>query len=589
MAEFTQIHTFPQPMCANNDQAGDDNGITLCTKAGSKACSKCLLVQYCSKDCQAAHWKSHKKDCHSPLLKKSWKPQWAAEKRVPAFITPGGDLNAPVHEWVTMVQHGSKKYLWGNVPAIDVIQRGKNEGEIFPEEFNMLFAASGDIRNVVKSIIGLPVAYTGKCEIVINDRDFDIVARNAILLLTALLFDPMEAADIMLHTWYSAFVPESVLQKVQERILPLIEDVCMKVRDRPESSLQSKTWTFGTRKLSLTLPKASWDLLPSFLKVPSGLTASQARKVMVETTLAPSRKDYIDRAFYIKPPAWRVCAVKFRTDGILLPFGNSRKEFNTPNPTMFQSTDFWPMMDSADPKEGWAINEFMSKPPPSRNDVYGSLYFYVLKQLEEFCQRMSNLKIRFQLCGLDAMDLPGILDERGTGGNFFDRIEVSNIGDRGYLGPPKLLATFAPYLKQKSQNPHATLIALFLNAVHEYYDAHDHIGSIKAEIAQLNNYMTLDAATISRIDQETYNPEVIKYLNARSAFRDFDRPFDKFQKHCRLNEIGPIVGLKIKSKNTVVEKWPLRLKPGSAQEDFEILLASGHTGSERYVEWESLT
>ncbi|KAF7867297.1 hypothetical protein EAF04_005380 [Stromatinia cepivora] len=585
MADSTQ--TFPQPMCANVDQAGDGDGIISCTRAGLKACSKCLLVQYCSKDCQAAHWKTHKKDCQSPLMKKSWRPQWAVEKRIPAFMTAGDDASTPVQEWVTMVQHGRKKYLWGNVPAIDVIQSGRNEGETFPEEFNLLFAASGDIRNVVKSIIGLPVAYTGKCEIVINDRDFDVVARNAILLLTALVFDPVEAADIMLHIWYSAFVPESVPEKLQEQILPLIADICMKVRGRPEKSLQSKTWKFGTRKLSLTLPKASWDLLPSFLKVPNGLTASQAQKVMVETTLAPSRRDYVERALYSKPPAWRFCAVRFRTDGILLPFGNSRKEFNTPNPTIFQSTDYWPMMDSANPMEGWPIEEFMSKPRPSRNDVYGSLYFYVLKQLQDFCKRISNLQIRFQLFGLDAIDLPGILDERGTGKNYFDRIEVSNIGDRGYLGPLKLLATFAPYLKRKSQNPHATLLALFLNVVHEYSDAEDHLGSMKAEMLRLNKYMSLDAVTVSRF--ETWNPELNKYIDARSAFRDFDRPFDRFQKECRLNEIGQIVGLKIKSKNTLIEKWPLRLKPRSTQEDFDMLLASGHKGSERYVEWESLT
>lgn len=169
----------------------------------------------------------------------------------------------------------------------------------------------------------------------INDKDFDIVARNTIFLLTALIFDPMEAADIILHIWYSAFIPKSTLHKLQEKILPLIEDVCEKVRGRAEESLQSKTWTFGTRSMSLILPKASWDRLPSYLKVPDGLSASKAQEVMVQTTLSPSRRDYYERAFYTRPPAWRVCATKFRTDGILLPFGQSRKDFNTPNPYNF--------------------------------------------------------------------------------------------------------------------------------------------------------------------------------------------------------------------------------------------------------------
>ncbi|ESZ89522.1 hypothetical protein SBOR_10092 [Sclerotinia borealis F-4128] len=319
-----------QLSCANVDQAGD--GVVACTKIGSKTCNGCFLVQYCSKDCQTVHWKYHKKDCKSPLMKESWKPQWRVENRQPAFIRQGGDASNSYQKPVTMVGFGEKKYLWGNVPAIDMVQYCNNEGEQLPNEFNLLFAASGDIRNFVKSVNGLPAAYLGKCEVVINDKDLDVVARNAIMLLTALVFDPVEAADIMLHIWYSAFILESALHKLQEKILPLIEDICRKIRGRSETFLQAKDWTFGTRTLTLILPKASWDLLPSFLKVPDGLTASQAQKVMVETTLSSSRRDHAERILCTRPPAWRVGATKFRTNGILLPFGQSRKDFNTPNP-----------------------------------------------------------------------------------------------------------------------------------------------------------------------------------------------------------------------------------------------------------------
>jgi hypothetical protein len=49
------------------------------------------------------------------------------------------------------------------------------------------------------------------------------------------------------------------------------------------------------------------------------------------------------------------------------------------------------------------------------------------------------------------------------------------------------------------------------------------------------------------------------------------------------------IGLMVKEENTIIEKWPMRLKlsmprPG-AQEEFDILQASDHTGNERYVEW----
>lgn len=38
------------------------------------------------------------------------------------------------------VKFGVAKYLWGNVPAFDVIQLGQNEGVNFQNPINLLFA-----------------------------------------------------------------------------------------------------------------------------------------------------------------------------------------------------------------------------------------------------------------------------------------------------------------------------------------------------------------------------------------------------------------------------------------------------------------
>lgn len=55
-------------------------------------------------------------------------------------------------------------------------------------------------------------------------------------------------------------------------------------------------------------------------------------------------------------------------------------------------------------------------------------------------------------------------------------------------------------------------------------------------------------------------------------------------------ECGLLTDMVMK-ENTIVEKWPMRLKkkagqPG-AQEEFDLLLGTGH-GNERYVEWQSV-
>lgn len=58
---------------------------------------------------------------------------------------------------------------------------------------------------------------------------------------------------------------------------------------------------------------------------------------------------------------------------------------------------------------------------------------------------------------------------------------------------------------------------------------------------------------------------------------------------CKMKQSGQLVGMEMKSKHSIIRKWPLalRLKYGQpgAQEEFDDHLESGHQGTERYVEW----
>ena len=193
--------------------------------------------------------------------------------------------------------------------------------------------ASGDLRNVIKTVAGLPSTYNHSLDITLNDRDFDIVARNLILLLIALTVEQVdEAVDCILHLWYSALVRESDIDILQRHIRPLIEDVCGKIKDKTSGGLFGKTWTFRQRSLRVVLEKSSWVRLLSFVNKPMGLTAEQALKVRAATTLADSRRDYRDRYMCRLPPLRRIAFTKFRQDGLLLPFGHPRHEFREPNP-----------------------------------------------------------------------------------------------------------------------------------------------------------------------------------------------------------------------------------------------------------------
>lgn len=197
----------------------------------------------------------------------------------------------------------------------------------------MPLAASGDLRHLVKTIAQLPISYNGHIEITLNDRDFDIVARNLILLLIAMVVENIDtASDCMISLWYSALIRESDLSVLQQQVRPLINDICTKIAEKADDGLFAKTWVFGQRSVRAVLNKSSWNRLLSFFDVPAGLDIHQAQKGRTDITLAESRTDYRDRYLCSIPRLHRVPFNRFREDGLLLPFGFPRKGFQVPNP-----------------------------------------------------------------------------------------------------------------------------------------------------------------------------------------------------------------------------------------------------------------
>ncbi|KAK2680664.1 hypothetical protein RAB80_002457 [Fusarium oxysporum f. sp. vasinfectum] len=176
----------------------------------------------------------------SPYTKKTWEPGWSVEGRTPTFMRDEDP-----------VTFGGKKYLFGNVPALDVLRLGANEGRAYGNQQRLLFVASGDLRNVVQTITQLPPSYEQPVEIIMNDHEFDVVTRNVIILLLALTADDRdEAVDCILHIWYSSFIRKSHVDILKQRIQPLIQSACDKVKDKPTKRILGKTWTFEKRSVT---------------------------------------------------------------------------------------------------------------------------------------------------------------------------------------------------------------------------------------------------------------------------------------------------------------------------------------------------
>jgi hypothetical protein len=109
----------------------------------------------------------------------------------------------------------------------------------------------------------------------------------------------------------------------------------------------------------------------------------------------------------------------------------------------------------------------------------------------------------------------------------FDRIEVSNIADRCFLGTSATVAYMMPLLQPCSVNPHATLITMYMNAVQEITTTLESEIDTRAEFLKLCKYMPETLRDVSKLDAaiQMIHPESVKFMNAGIYVRDLDRWF----------------------------------------------------------------
>ena len=168
-----------------------------------------------------------------------------------------------------------------------------------------------------------------------------------------------------------------------------------------------------------------------------------------------------------------------------------------------------------------------------------------------------------------------------------DVVQLSHLPERNYLGPKISLASFSSLLRSKAENPKATMIALFVNAIYEVYSHHkDQRSMDSSNMMRLHSYMpiTRDLAQPDNM----YTGHIIRLACAQSLFWNYEELFNRFKAECRLDEISKAHGLRIKVKPTIIQSWAMQLRNNATQLEFETLLASGHHGSGRYVEWETI-
>ncbi|KAF7762529.1 hypothetical protein Agabi119p4_9122 [Agaricus bisporus var. burnettii] len=400
------IYAVKRLLCANvNVEKSED-----CKKSGTFICTKCRLVSYCSKECQTVHWSAHKQDCKDRLLSKDWRPCWAVEGRSPSFLDKGPE--SQFERWDTE-ELSMGPNLWGNMAAMDIVNLPNNEADS-TKDLTLAFIASGDLRNVVRTI-ALPSDYSGKLKILMNDK-------LSYLLILPFISDDSEGLSFPLG---------------------------------PRSTL-----LVGMPPESIKAAFANWSTC---------LSTTETRAEYHRMRKAPSRRDFYDRMYANLRPSHRVAFQGFRRSGVVLPFGASHAHFDIPNATLFSGNGKWLQRDYADPLSGWNPDEVIKAGKAhgaQAEDIYGCLYFFLLDELSSFARRLRQLRITFNIYNLTASDLSlairhnSFWSEGIPASIRFDRIEVSNILDVNYIGIRGVVSNWASLLSKSSS---ATILGYFMN------------------------------------------------------------------------------------------------------------------------------
>lgn len=179
------------------------------------------------------------------------------------------------------------------------------------------------------SLNGLSSSYNGICSIVINDKNYNVVARNITMLLLAAQLPPLDAAELILHVWYSGRLSKGMLAAIETYVKEPVAAVVAKIEGKRSDVMQSKKWTYGAVQITVCLYKPQWTMLLQILEAKHEVqkTEEERRKVV----LAPIRLDYRDRELYSLPGSRRMCSTKFRETGVLAPFGSCLERFDCSN------------------------------------------------------------------------------------------------------------------------------------------------------------------------------------------------------------------------------------------------------------------
>lgn len=168
--------------------------------------------------------------------------------------------------------------------------------------------------------------------ILLNDLDEIVASRCVMFLILALSDKPEQAAEKLLHLWYSAFLPKDLLSQVVSDFKKVPEKRFVHAELKKFIKMQ---WTNNEKTQSVITTSKITEELEKHLC--TSRTLSECELARKRRVLSPDVFDDMETNMFAMNAFRRVSYMRFINTGVVLPIAASTDSFTEPNPSVLIS------------------------------------------------------------------------------------------------------------------------------------------------------------------------------------------------------------------------------------------------------------
>ena len=401
-----RMQPLDEIMCANcTPKMGSPTryGVDICEKRGMMDCSKgCCLVKYCSKRCQKEHSPTHKVDCKSRYAETAW--------------LKGRMYDMTAEDASEEPQIVDRRF---HSKAI----RYPSSAASLPTPCSACLAESGDLSDMVYTILSVPDGYEGEITLHLNHASPNIAFRNLLSLLAMGTLGEL-SCDMLIQLWYSVTMTDKQMVIITNMLRKLVQDSEEMVLKGPYCASLPK---LPHVNLTVDLDRKHWFVM---------LTENRSRdfgKCMEDRSkhlFSPQGKRYAVEMLTTLSSHQRVSWDKFVQLGMLLPLGALNAYHNEQNTFLFDVDNHWRPESQLDPLQCWPRAEIIAageKCNVPSNDIYGALFFLIRQKLSECIQKLSKHRFHIVVTCCEPSALVHRLQQSKTAIHYVSGMDVTQL------------------------------------------------------------------------------------------------------------------------------------------------------------------